>query len=171
MLFLANIASLAPLVMQAYLALSAFLLPGHADNLGVVAGSLAMTYATKLIKRASMSFLSTHTWLARPCAAIDCSALNTGGPVGGRPGFPSGHVTVTTFIVVSLLNQGLLSPPTAAGIIVAVAWGRCTKHCHTLLQVLAGFVFGAVAARAYSWLGKRTLTHAPAMPAVEARDE
>ena len=35
----------------------------------------------------------------RPDKALDCSLLNTGGPVGDRGGFPSGHMAVTSYFM------------------------------------------------------------------------
>jgi membrane-associated phospholipid phosphatase len=153
LLFLANLASLAPLAMQVLLAATY----GHADNGAVFLGSVAMTMAVKLAKRVALPFLPAHAWLARPCAATDCSALNMGGPVGGNPGFPSGHVTVTAFMVLCLVQRGAVSPATAAAVIASVAWARCAKRCHTLLQVGVGLLVGAAAARLYAWVRRRAL--------------
>jgi len=90
----------------------------------------------------------------RPGTAHNCNAFCMGGPVGGEPGFPSGHMTSTTMFVVALWlhfgNNFILM----AGLpwIALMGWSRWAKNCHTWQQVLGGIFTGTVAAHLFSRL-------------------
>lgn len=85
----------------------------------------------------------------RPANAMNCSIFNTGGSYINRIGMPSGHVLLTTYILLStgyLLNFSL---PSMIGIyiwILLMAISRIKKNCHTILQVIIGFIIGALIA-------------------------
>lgn len=80
----------------------------------------------------------------RPDEAADCDLLCMNGPVGGQPGFPSGHMTMTTAIVTFLYYFFPSTYSLSAGIlyITAMAYSRYKKHCHTPPQILAGTLYG-----------------------------
>ena len=82
----------------------------------------------------------------RPEGAHACGLFCDGGDVTGRPGFPSGHVAITTLFV--LLMAAYQSPFWLLGLvwIGLMAWSRYEKHCHSVNQVLAGFVTGSIGA-------------------------
>jgi len=84
----------------------------------------------------------------RPEEASDCDLLCMNGSVGGQPGFPSGHMAMTTSIVTFLYHFFPSSYSLSAGLlyIVAMAYSRYTKHCHTPTQILAGTLYGFLCA-------------------------
>lgn len=87
-------------------------------------------------------------WAQRPQGAHGCDAFCSGGPVGGQPGFPSGHMTTASMFVVALWLR--FREPTVLWVgvpwVVAMAWARWTKRCHNLIQIAGGTVFGSLAA-------------------------
>jgi hypothetical protein len=95
-------------------------------------------------------------WFARPAGARDCDLLCIGGPVGGVPGFPSGHMTTVTFWVVATWLHTKDRRVLWWGVpwIAAMAWARAAKSCHNWQQILGGIVFGGAAAYVSmgSWL-------------------
>ena len=84
----------------------------------------------------------------RPDEAADCDLLCMNGSVGGQPGFPSGHMAMTTAIVTFLYYFFPSSYSLSAGLlyIAAMAYSRYTKHCHTPTQILAGTLYGFLCA-------------------------
>ena len=84
----------------------------------------------------------------RPEEASDCDLFCMNGPVGGQPGFPSGHMAMTTGIVTFFYHFFPNSYSLSAGLlyIVAMAYSRYTKHCHTPTQILAGTFYGFLCA-------------------------
>ena len=100
---------------------------------------------TELVKHATR-----HTkWkcLKRPDGAADCNISNGGGPVAGRPGFPSGHCATSavfwTCVLLSVPGQYRI-PTMIVGVLATVAmmWARMQKRCHTFLQCISGVALG-----------------------------
>lgn len=85
---------------------------------------------------------------ARPAGAAGCDAFCMMGPVGGRPGFPSGHMTTASMLVAGLWFR--LHAPIVLWIgvpwLFAMAWARWFKRCHNLVQIAAGTLVGFAAA-------------------------
>ena len=107
---------------------------------------LIVTHSTDLLKTLLKPYLKTWSWMKRPAAACDCNLANQGGVVGGAPGFPSGHMTSTTFLLTPFWLQGRLPTTWFLAVIVAVAWARWYKSCHNVPQIMGGIAFGGVAA-------------------------
>lgn len=88
----------------------------------------------------------------RPAGAAGCDAFCIGGAVGGRPGFPSGHMTTAAMLVAALWWR--LRSPIILWIgvpwLFAMAWARWSKRCHNLVQIAAGTGFGIVMAAVIS---------------------
>ena len=98
------------------------------------------------------SYLS-YEILKRPEYALNCGLLNDGGYVGGKCGFPSGHVITTSFYFYTFFLENriklkkykyynnllfiLVHIP-----IFLVSYGRIMKSCHNLFQVCGGYIFG-----------------------------
>ena len=93
---------------------------------------------------------ATTGWYApifkRPDGAINCSLFNTGGLVDHKSGFPSGHVTIVSFLmnIMRLRNNTnswsniiLYNIP-----VVLMGYARIMKGCHNLIQVIAGYLLG-----------------------------
>lgn len=81
----------------------------------------------------------------RPAGAVGCDAFCIGGPVGGRPGFPSGHMTNVSMMVTALWWHTRSSLVLLYGIpwIIAMGWARWEKQCHNWQQILAGVCTGS----------------------------
>jgi membrane-associated phospholipid phosphatase len=93
-------------------------------------------------------------WSRRPAGARDCNALCDGGASGGRPGFPSGHVTTATMCVAGLWLRGRDPLALWLGVpwIAAMGWARWAKQCHNWQQIAGGVVFGGACAMGLHWL-------------------
>lgn len=92
----------------------------------------------------------------RPPNANNCNIYNKGGDASNRVGMPSGHVLITTFILLSLgyiyTQQTVYfnSYTVFAGVfILLMAISRIKRNCHTVLQVLVGFILGLLIY--YAW--------------------
>ena len=84
----------------------------------------------------------------RPPHATKCDRWCRGGPVGGNPGFPSGHMA-SVAVFVTLLYFHFPSPLMAFAAIawlLAMAWSRYVKQCHTPVQIAGGTVYGILVA-------------------------
>jgi hypothetical protein len=104
--------------------------------------------------------LGTDGKYARPSSACQCDLLCVSVDDGGKPGYPSGHMAISTFFIgtlsVLLMNQG--SPYVGYSVfLMGLVWiyhigqSRLQKQCHTLEQVVAGFLAGIVGAVSYVW--------------------
>lgn len=92
-----------------------------------------------------------HAAYRRPDDACDCNAFNLGGPCGGAPGMPSGHVTAAAFFYAYTFLQLRDVAPAAVALfgtthVAAVAASRLRKRCHNAWQVIAGCLLGGVVA-------------------------
>ena len=83
----------------------------------------------------------------RPNVATNCDIFCRNGPVGGAPGFPSGHMAVTAFFLGALAIR-YRSAWILLGII-PMALARYHKGCHTWIQIFAGTLLGFVSAIAF----------------------
>lgn len=120
--------------------------------LGGIIGANALVMGLKPLVAA---LFNKAEWPLRPAGARDCDALCNGGASGGRPGFPSGHVTTATLCVVGFWLYGGRQPWILwLGVpwIVAMSWARWAKQCHNWQQILGGIVFGGVCAMGLHWL-------------------
>jgi membrane-associated phospholipid phosphatase len=83
-------------------------------------------------------------FLRRPIGASGCDILCMSGAAGGRAGFPSGHMTTATLLVIGLYHHSRSPLTLIIGIpwCAAMAWARYTKECHTLPQIAAGVLWG-----------------------------
>ena len=112
------------------------------------AGILLADGTTKIIKQ------FTHPMggqFLRPANATNCDVFCRNGSVGGRPGFPSGHVTITSFFFVYMWLKYRSTPLAIFGIftILLMSMARMQKQCHNEVQVLFGAFWGAVLA--FGW--------------------
>ena len=96
-----------------------------------------------------------HRFTIRPKGACDCDYLSIKGLCpDNTPGFPSGHMSTTSYFVVNnILN--LLSGENKYEnkhkklyiivnilFLLSMGWARMYKKCHSLLQVIAGTLYG-----------------------------
>ena len=83
----------------------------------------------------------------RPDNARDVGGFNTGGYVGDKSGFPSGHTLCVSYVMNYLIfinNGNFFTTDSIAKqlIIVMVAYARVKKGAHRIVQVIAGYIFG-----------------------------
>ena len=104
-------------------------------------------------------YITSSTVNDRPEIASNCDTINQGGDYSDKPGFPSGHTTIATFIYVSVLleyfdkNNSAKQRENLIPILiitllfqVLVPYARVKKGCHTNTQVAGGIVVGALMA-------------------------
>ena len=100
---------------------------------------------SEVVKRLTRS--SKWKCLKRPDGATDCNISNGGGPVAGRPGFPSGHCATSAVFwtcIVFLVPPQYRIPTMIVGVLATVAmmWARMQKRCHTFFQSISGVTLG-----------------------------
>lgn len=95
---------------------------------------------------------SIHTYTMRPKGACGCDYLSIKKVNENSPGFPSGHMSSTTFFCVyiaSLLykkNSGYFYYILLSILVIAMAWARIVKKCHNVEQVIGGVFYGILVA-------------------------
>ena len=99
--------------------------------------------------------IMTKSWnpniFKRPDNARDVNSFNTGGYVGDKPGFPSGHTLCVSYVMNYLIfinNSSFFEIGSIIKqiIIIIVAYARVKKGAHRVVQVIAGYIFGIVLA-------------------------
>jgi membrane-associated phospholipid phosphatase len=107
--------------------------------LGVVA-SLA-DGSTKIWKRV---FGVEPKVFARPVGACDCDILCRNGDQTGKYGFPSGHMTITSVVMVAfaLIYSQWTCVMYAILTICMMGWARHVKRCHNWIQISVGTIYG-----------------------------
>ena len=92
--------------------------------------------------------LGSTSVFGRPVGATGCDLFCIGGPVGGQPGFPSGHVTTATMFVAATWLHTRAIWILVVGIpwVATMAWARWYKHCHNIPQIVGGVVAGCIGA-------------------------
>tara|TARA_X000000950_G_C13702084_1_gene572558 strand:- start:344 stop:784 length:441 start_codon:yes stop_codon:yes gene_type:complete len=81
----------------------------------------------------------------RPLGAYNCDIFNCNGNVENNPGFPSGHVAVTSFFMNYLFFKSRLCISFYIFYcfpIYIVAISRIYKKCHNIEQVIGGYLLG-----------------------------
>ena len=110
---------------------------------------ISKTIVIKILKK---SVFKTN---GRPSEATNCNILNQGGPVGGKPGFPSGHtsmaVSLFTFLVIQWYKRKTNTTKTIPKVLIVtclfailVPIARVGMKCHTIEQVQGGVIFGMI---------------------------
>ena len=103
----------------------------------------------ELLNHAWHHIFKSSSFAIRPHHAFNCNIFNKGGWMGGKPGFPSGHMSHTgMFFAYALLKycKTYWWPWLILGSILAtlgMGFSRFSKHCHTLLQIFVGLIIGA----------------------------
>ncbi len=107
----------------------------------LIGGLVAANAAVEIVK----PLFGRSGFYGRPVGATACDAFCIRGPVGGRPGFPSGHMTNVSMLVAALWWHTQSPAILVIGIpwIAAMAWARYTKQCHNWQQIVAGIFTGA----------------------------
>jgi len=113
----------------------------------LICGSLFSAFIHIIIKQITLGWYPPI--FKRPNGSTDCGLFNTGGLMDHQSGFPSGHVTVISFIMNSFLltktlkiyNIILYNIP-----VLLVGYARVMSGCHNIIQVIAGYVLGITTA-------------------------
>lgn len=94
----------------------------------------------------------------RPDGARGCDFFSIGPDVSGNPGFPSGHMSVTSGVCILYILFLIKSPNFAEAYslrkrilliclnilaIILMAWARHYKKCHNFVQIIGGIVLGS----------------------------
>ena len=95
----------------------------------------------------------------RPDGATNCSIMNSGGPVGDRGGFPSGHMAATTYFMSYLYfrskDTSLRSKLYHYTPVAGMALARYMKGCHNGYQIVAGYLLGLGVAYWGDWVKRK----------------
>lgn len=105
---------------------------------------VAFIFTAAIATEGLKALIAGPTWTLRPASATDCDLFCTDGRVGGAPGFPSGHMTITVLTVGLLWRDNPDVLWWGIPWIAAMAWARWQKGCHTPLQIVAGMVWGLI---------------------------
>jgi membrane-associated phospholipid phosphatase len=83
-----------------------------------------------------------YPFTLRPTCASNCDLLLSNGPQGLKPGFPSGHMTISTLFALYLYTT--THNIWHLHLIPLMAYARYTLKCHNIPQIIAGIIFGLV---------------------------
>lgn len=86
----------------------------------------------------SRMLLPKYKCLLRPQLARDCNVLNKGGDCSKCIGMPSGHMLISTFVLVSMYGINVY----VIGVLFFMGASRMRKKCHTFNQVIVGCIVG-----------------------------
>ena len=84
--------------------------------------------------------------LLRPKGACDCGIINKGGDASSEPGFPSGHVALTSFFVNYMYFKSFNNYGTDIDLFfinlipIFVGLSRYKKKCHNSFQIFSGYL-------------------------------
>ena len=112
----------------------------------LIFGMTLLTIIQLFIKKFTKCFYEQI--FLRPCDACNCSSFNNGGFVGLEPGFPSGHVTLTTFFVNYMYFKKYPNDSFALAFLnfipLIIGISRYEKKCHNIYQIFAGYILAIV---------------------------
>lgn len=89
--------------------------------------------------------------LKRPHNATNCNTENDDGNVGNDPGFPSGHMSATSFMT-NLYYLKQCKTKNISNYILYNSWNifmgyaRYSKNCHNIVQIIGGYLLGLMVA-------------------------
>lgn len=114
----------------------------------LVFGIILVTIIQILIKHSIKHFDVQNEIFLRPKDACNCSSFNNGGHVGLEPGFPSGHVALTTFFVNYMYFKKYSGDYFALVFLnfipLIIGISRYEKQCHNIWQTLAGYMLAII---------------------------
>jgi membrane-associated phospholipid phosphatase len=117
----------------------------NSETLKYFLGITASTIASDVIKRLPYPE-SLYKMSRRPDGAENCDYLSKMGPAKkDAPGFPSGHMTTTTFFAVYKVMENMENTPLVAlltAVVISMSWSRYYKKCHSVIQIVGGIILG-----------------------------
>jgi membrane-associated phospholipid phosphatase len=112
----------------------------------LISGMTILTIVQIFIKKFTKGFYEKI--FLRPEEACNCSSFNNGGFVGLEPGFPSGHVTLTTFFVNYMYFKKYPNDNFALAFLnfipLIIGISRYEKKCHNIYQIFAGYILAVI---------------------------
>lgn len=112
----------------------------------LIYGMTLLTIIQLLIKKFTKGFYEKI--FLRPKKACNCSSFNNGGFVGLEPGFPSGHVTLTTFFVNYMYFKKYPNDLFALSFLnfipLIIGISRYEKKCHNIYQIFGGYILAII---------------------------
>lgn len=156
--FLASFLSVLPFVYGVYVVSNYFLSLMNIVNKKITENYIIFFFISiigaELLKKI---FFNTFDGTHRPEGAKGCDFFSIGPDVSGKPGFPSGHLTITSYICVFNIlyilyksNAALVKKCTLITLnivlIISMGWARYFKKCHNLIQILGGTLLGTLIA-------------------------
>lgn len=130
------------------------------DSFKFLMGLLTATLSSDVLKRIPYPD-ALYQITRRPEGASNCDYLSKNGPASkNAPGFPSGHMTTTSFFATYIILKTELSftelttkqKPlifVSVSLILAMSWARYYKKCHNITQIIGGIVWGSLVG--YLW--------------------
>ncbi len=119
-------------------------------NIVILIGFLLCVFFQDFFKEVTFGWLPFL--FQRPAGANNCSLFNTGGLIDHKSGFPSGHVSVISFLMIYLLlekeNDSLFYKNNFYYFlpIFLIGYARIKKGAHNLFQVCGGYLLGLIIA-------------------------
>lgn len=131
-----------------------YLLTGSSMS-AVLAIAITICHIVTVALKFITSKYFVHPMFLRPAHARNCDYMCRNGLVGGKPGFPSGHMSSTlAFFTVILLykfhygsrsirsNDVITVACIAGAYSLVMGYARHLKGCHTMTQIVVGSVLG-----------------------------
>jgi len=119
-------------------------------------GLMVALFAPEFVKRLTKAYHPSALYWYRPKGAKGCDFQSLKGFARPfTPGFPSGHMTLTSYVMVFNILMTLQKKVKYSNIIIlfnvlfiiAMAWARHYKNCHNIFQIVGGILLGAVIAK------------------------
>ena len=106
------------------------------------------TFSAELLKILVPYPKSFFPYSMRPEGAKNCDYFSLNGLAkANTPGLPSGHMTTTTFVMVTYILENINSFKkiiVSLFFIIAMGWARIYKKCHNKTQVICGIILGTL---------------------------
>jgi len=127
-------------------------------------GLICALFIPEFIKRLTKHIHPTNLIWYRPKAAKGCDFQSLKGFAEPfTPGFPSGHMTLTTFIMAFNIIMAIEKRVKYKNLIIFInlifivlmSWARYYKKCHNIFQIIGGIICGGLLAKATHFFIKK----------------
>mgnify|MGYP006101986521 CR=1 FL=1 len=119
-------------------------------------GLMGSLFIPVFIKKLTIFIHPTHLAWYRPKGAKGCDFQSIKGFAEPfTPGFPSGHMTLTSYIMVFNILMTLQKKVKYSNVIILLnllfiifmCWARYYKNCHNVFQIIGGIILGFILAK------------------------